>query len=297
MEHSDFIITLLCNVDAPGNTLAEFTTLLPQPIFLRGKWTVGLLDISYTKSWYNVKRDYEIGIFDSNGAYAISPRKLEAGMYESENELVQAIQKEIGRACNSYKELRNLQGIRTRQQDKAVQIGFKEVPTLTANKNSRRITLTAGQTDEASPRILYVELHAELEQMLGLSANNVYHSPHMAKDVTEVLVRQKFIKGSVQGFNAYDLNGGIHNICVYCNLIEPQIVGDSFASVLRVVQIPVKKFGEQAGGPFANPFYFPLISNYFQQVKISLRDDNGELIPFKFGRTLVTLHFKNEQLP
>lgn len=40
----------------PNNTLSEFTVKLPQRLDLsKGKWEVGLEEISFYKSWYNVK--------------------------------------------------------------------------------------------------------------------------------------------------------------------------------------------------------------------------------------------------
>ena len=39
----------------PNNSLSRYTVKLPQPIDLtKGKWEVGLIEIAYSKSWYNV---------------------------------------------------------------------------------------------------------------------------------------------------------------------------------------------------------------------------------------------------
>ena len=38
----------------PNNTLSDYTTKLPQEINLEGSWEVGIAEISYPRTWYNV---------------------------------------------------------------------------------------------------------------------------------------------------------------------------------------------------------------------------------------------------
>jgi hypothetical protein len=39
----------------PNNTLASFTTRLPEMLDLDGSWEIGLAVIQYPHSWYNVR--------------------------------------------------------------------------------------------------------------------------------------------------------------------------------------------------------------------------------------------------
>jgi hypothetical protein len=39
----------------PNNTLASFTTRLPEMLDLDGSWEIGLAEIQYPHSWYNVR--------------------------------------------------------------------------------------------------------------------------------------------------------------------------------------------------------------------------------------------------
>jgi hypothetical protein len=40
----------------PNNTLTHFTTRLPQMMDLDGSWEIGLAEIQYQHSWYNIKK-------------------------------------------------------------------------------------------------------------------------------------------------------------------------------------------------------------------------------------------------
>ena len=41
----------------PNNTLSIYITRLPRPIELMGRWEVGLVEIQYPHTWYNVSED------------------------------------------------------------------------------------------------------------------------------------------------------------------------------------------------------------------------------------------------
>ena len=41
----------------PNNTLTSYITRLPRPIELTGRWEVGLVEIQYPHTWYNVSED------------------------------------------------------------------------------------------------------------------------------------------------------------------------------------------------------------------------------------------------
>jgi hypothetical protein len=40
----------------PDNTLTHFTTRLPQMMDLDGSWEIGLPEIQYPHSWYDIKK-------------------------------------------------------------------------------------------------------------------------------------------------------------------------------------------------------------------------------------------------
>jgi hypothetical protein len=81
------------------------------------------------------------------------------------------------------------------------------------------------------------------------------------------------------------------SIYTYCNIIQPQIVGDTSAQLLR--SIPVEgKYGEIVTKTFTNIQYVPVQTKSFGDVKILLRNDTGDPVPFERGKVIATLHFR-----
>jgi hypothetical protein len=81
------------------------------------------------------------------------------------------------------------------------------------------------------------------------------------------------------------------SIYTYCNIIQPQIVGDTSAQLLR--SIPVEgKYGEIVTKTFTNIQYVPVQTKSFGDVKVLLRNDTGDPVPFERGKVIATLHFR-----
>ena len=53
----DFYLYLPSNTKHTGNTPGEFIVPLAQPYELVGEWEVGLMEIQYARTWYNVPSD------------------------------------------------------------------------------------------------------------------------------------------------------------------------------------------------------------------------------------------------
>ena len=80
---------------------------------------------------------------------------------------------------------------------------------------------------------------------------------------------------------------------VYCDIVEPRVVGDTTVQLLRVV--PVEgKHGEVVCKTYENVHYIPLQRKQFQTLEIYIRDDRGQRVPFECGKSIVTLHFKRK---
>ena len=82
------------------------------------------------------------------------------------------------------------------------------------------------------------------------------------------------------------------NIYVYCDIVQPQIVGDKTVPLLAIV--PSQKTTETYEALYVveNMCYIPIQTKSFQKIKILLRSSTNESIPFEHGRAAVTLHLK-----
>ena len=82
------------------------------------------------------------------------------------------------------------------------------------------------------------------------------------------------------------------NIHVYCDIVQPQIVGDKMAPLVAIV--PCQKTTETYETLYAveNIHYVPVQTKSFQNIKVHLRSSTNESIPFEHGRAAITLHLK-----
>lgn len=90
------------------------------------------------------------------------------------------------------------------------------------------------------------------------------------------------------------LFGVPHQMLIYCDIIQPQLVGHEVAQVLRSVQIgnDSYKFGTPCHSEFKNIHYMPLSRKEFHTIQINIRDHTGEHLPFSHGVLSLKLHFK-----
>ena len=94
----------------------------------------------------------------------------------------------------------------------------------------------------------------------------------------------------------YELSGGTHGLFVYCDIVKPSFVGDSYTQLLRLVQVPSGiKFGDQVLITYANTYYVPLLTHEFETIEVHIKDDVGDTIPFEFGRSIMVLHFRKRK--
>ena len=80
------------------------------------------------------------------------------------------------------------------------------------------------------------------------------------------------------------------NIHVYCDIVQPQIVGDKMAPLVAVV--PYQKTTSETFYAVENIHYIPVQTKVFQNIKVHLRSSTEESIPFEHGRAAITLHLK-----
>ena len=262
----EFYMTLVSNNTTDSdNTIALFDTQLFKTYELDDSWYVGLAEISYTKSWFNLKKDATIMLVDEKQAMYPSQKLLKAGYYKNESDLAYQINDII----------KSIAG----------QIAVK--PAIDFDVYSRRVLVSNGYTENELS--LYPWISDELADMLGVK----FQGPNETNTIDEHgIVRSNTIKAGLISFRSYDISAGIHSLYVYCDIIEPSFVGDTFSNVIRSVNINQEDpFGKDCENIFNPIQYHKLSRSRFQRIRIGLYDDSGDLIPFKFGRTKVVLHF------
>jgi hypothetical protein len=90
-----------------------------------------------------------------------------------------------------------------------------------------------------------------------------------------------------------DLSRGVTCLFVYTDIIEPRIVGDATARLLRVVPVRGEQ-GETTTMDLRNVHYMDVSNREFDCLEILICDDAGQKIPFTTGRVIVTLHLREK---
>ena len=77
--------------------------------------------------------------------------------------------------------------------------------------------------------------------------------------------------------------------------MEPQIVGDVVAPLLRIVNV-MGSDGEVISAQYDRPHYLPVNRKIIETLEIVIRTHTGDLTPFERGRSYVKLHFRQKYL-
>ena len=280
-----FYLTLSSNVDSfkvfgLANKISEFKTKLGRNIDLDSNWSVGLAEITYTKSWYNILESHKVSLFDELGKIYTATNDIDddkftisSGFYETTQKLIN----EINRILGSFTSIK--------------------APKLHYNEINNCVTVEAGKIEKAIK--IYPYFGTEIEDILGLRDRDIkrtyYNHISNESGIAEYVFKGDDIyrQDKFRAFHPVEINGGYHSLYLYTDIVYPSLVGDSFAQLLRVIEVPRKyKFGDTVHLNYDRPHYMPVMLNNFETIEISIKDDTNSLIPFMFGRCTVVLHFK-----
>ena len=68
---------------------------------------------------------------------------------------------------------------------------------------------------------------------------------------------EQVISKTTKGPREVDLEHGFHDLYIYCNIIQPQYVGDTLLPLLRIIPVEGKD-GERISKSFVRPQYVPV---------------------------------------
>jgi hypothetical protein len=285
----NFYVLLPSNVKSfPQNTITNFRTRLASRLLLTDDWEVGLVEISYTLSWYNIPKEEEFSlIYYENGLGKRYSKglSLPAGRYDRIQQVIEIINNQLN-------------------QIDIKDFDFLESPSLEVKERSRKITLNQGILK--SNKIIFVEFSKDLCEILGFSKKemdkkygsfiiNYYANlatENVKKGIDNINYKYDEPESDIKLYtaeNPYELSGGCHSLFIYSNIVSPSFVGDSYTQLLRLVEIPNNyKFGEQVKLTYPNTYYIPVLVKDFDVIEIDIKDDMGMNIPFEFGRSIIT---------
>jgi hypothetical protein len=98
-------------------------------------------------------------------------------------------------------------------------------------------------------------------------------------------------KVDVTGHATFDINRKTNLMYVYCDVAAHGVVGDTTAPLLRVCNVS-GQHGRIVHVTYDRPHYVPVGRREFDAIEIAINNERGDPMPFEFGNSMVTLHFR-----
>jgi hypothetical protein len=248
-----FYLTLLSDssgVFYPNNEIARYVTKLPERIRLEGDYEVGLSELVYPHTWYNVDnrdKNYWIGTLGV-ATNKVTKTEIKSGYYRNGNEFASSLTHQATRA-------------------------FAHIPDISVKftfvERADRIRMQIQNSDKNM-----VILSWELMEFLGFY---------------QKLITTK--EADLLASAAFDANRGLNLVYIYCDVASHVIVGDTKTPLLRVCNV-TGRHGQVVRHTYERPHYVPVSRREFDSIEIAINNELGEPMPFQFGKSMVTLHFR-----
>ena len=93
-----------------------------------------------------------------------------------------------------------------------------------------------------------------------------------------------------------DLTGSLKQLFVYApRLVEPTMVGDVFAPLLRIVQVDNSP-GSVREVIYTSEFPMRIASKHINEITIEIFTPSGQPVKFEWGTTTLVLDFRRQYL-
>ena len=251
------------------NKISNWKTQLPSNLRLNDEYEVGLAQISYTFSWYNLFDDQIVTIVYFDETKKEVDFKINKGYYSIEN-IIESIQSIINRFCRS-------------KQCKRPMI------YLVSLDHIDYVGILFGRYNG---KLLGIKLSPLLGNILGMDHEDLaakvdanFAWSNLDGDPKVVTYRAK---------TTYDVKAGYHTLFVYTDIIDPILLGDNLSPLLRIVDIPRNKvWGHQVTINYEDVEYRKISQNEIKSIEIQIADDSGQDIQFNtMSDIILVLHFK-----
>ena len=257
-----FYVTLPSNdTSFEDNTISSFKTKLNYKIHLDDDYEVGISNITFTKSWYNLRKDLKIALIprlnSNNNTPPLYMTAVPKGYY---TDIYHIFDKITARLVQLSNNVVNREHIIFKYDNLTRKVIFKW-------------QITAFPTST-------VKFDNGLSQILGFQ-NYTEYSTAADGFFTRV------------GNQSIDLTGGVHSLFIYSDIVEPSHVGRMMTPLLRTVGVNTfATFGDNHIIDYDSPQYRRVLPREFETIEINIRDGVGDPIEFQFGQVIVTLHFR-----
>jgi hypothetical protein len=269
------------------NTLSKYTTRLQKDIALTGDWEIGLSEISFSKTWFNVIDQKEPAMVircnecrnargHGSAAQRIGgdmlefPILLQIGHYETVDALLEHINESIRNRLSSFRDRFGPPG----SSHPTVQILSEATfPVITYNLLTKRASVFVH-------KMFAVTLTEHMSRLLGFGKKQNPLTAS-AKEESSVIVARRPI----------DMQIGLQHVHVYTDVAEDIPVGDTCAPLLRIVNAE-GKHGHVIHRVYDRPRYIPVQKKHFDSISIHIYDDLGKPVLFEYGKVITVVHLR-----
>ena len=246
----------------PNNTASNFTVKVPHLFNGKASDTAvecALSQIIFPNTYRNVREGLNgilIYQLDENGIENVEQYYIPPGYYSDMNQLIHVIKETVPPLADDL----------TREKFK-VGIGYDE----TKQKTWIRVSLR-----------FYVELQLDIAKLLGYDAN---------------VKIKRLTKEKRREFSTYHarVHGGSSTIFVYCDIIQHQLIAETSAPLLRIINWNHAEKTQNVSQTFSELFYIPVKAYDFDTIHIYLMDSMGHPISFEDGHTYIVLEFRENK--
>ncbi|GFW46623.1 uncharacterized protein TNCV_1936931 [Trichonephila clavipes] len=102
-----------------------------------------------------------------------------------------------------------------------------------------------------------------------------------------------FEQGDYKSEYVLELRAGITEVYVYYDIIAPSLVGDSLASILKIILVANEQ-NEQIVKTFSVLLYFRVKKQFFDVIEIEMRTSSETPIKFISGKSNLVLSFRKK---
>ena len=144
------------------------------------------------------------------------------------------------------------------------------------NYNERLNKITVDTVSPTTPYITTLHFDNGVHNVLGFEETTLQMSTKTQSATLQV-----------------DLQRGINNIFVYCDLCQRIPVGNTSTPLLRPIAFNTSTFGDTINLRYQKPMFIPLNKSTIHTIEVMLCDSTGNPINFVEGLTTVVLHLKH----
>ena len=264
----------------PDNKVSNFKVNLPNALNLNAsKWEVGLSEIQFQHTWYNVR--------------------------EGKNTIIKELWNPTVSELNQLFPIK--EGSNTEEETKKREEALSRKPNDVSLKYQVDITIPPGYYTSVEDILSKIEKHDHTQSLRridykydALSRRTNISLPKSCKlnmngsDIERCLGFQKNTVLDIENNTSFSIastENTYKSIYVYLDIIKNQYVGSVKVPLLRAVPV-TSKYGDVSCIKYDKPHFVALSRSNIQTIEIDLRDDTGEFVSFEAGRAIVTLVFR-----